>query len=351
MAKKKTKKAVKKSSATKGTKSTKKKAAKKTSKKKAASRKLRVATVKKLAFECDTMAEAQERLIKSAPSIAEAITSDVKIAAAWTRGRFLRNLAGHAGAIFSEVEAARELGLDPEELARRIKADAEVKDTWYQARIKTTVDVKRALVENAKAGKARAIETFEKMLVQEAGIGVVDFHRVTFEQMEDIAGVTRQTIYDWRTKYGLPQNSDNTIDLTAFVKWYETFVVKKLDGGKIKGSEPENPLQNVKAEKLRTELAAAKGQLLDRGEVVTGLLARYQNMINAQAKLIDQIALACAHQPAEKIRQALEKGFDEIKAAMCKVPEELRLPEAAGKLYVRLLKGLATEPAEGSEKR
>ena len=63
-------------------------------------------------------------------------------------------------------------------------------------------------------------------------------------------------------------------------------------------------------------------------------------MINAQTKLVDQIALACAHQPEERIRLELEKGFDEIKAAMCVVPDEIRLPEKAAKKFGQVLKML-----------
>lgn len=54
-----------------------------------------------------------------------------------------------------------------------------------------------------------------------------EFSHITTSQLVEITGKSIHTIYNWRTKCGLPRNIDKTFDLRIFFLWYEQFIRKK----------------------------------------------------------------------------------------------------------------------------
>lgn len=166
-----------------------------------------------------------------------------------------------------------------------------------------------------------------------------DYRRITLKQLVEITGRTRRTIYDWLKK-GLQRNADGSFYLPIFLTWFERYTIEKLPP---KAVAATNPLQAMKAERLELDLARQRNQLLDRGEVIAGQIARYQNLMNSLTHKAEELALLCNGQPQAKMAELLNNFFDEVLHQQCQVPEELRLPEDAEKQLVKLLKNLRPE--------
>jgi len=163
-----------------------------------------------------------------------------------------------------------------------------------------------------------------------------DYRRVTLKQLVEITGRTRRTIYDWLKK-GLQRNADGSFYLPSFLIWFERYTIEKLPP---KAVAAANPLQAMKAERLEMDLARQRNQLLDRGEVIAGQIARYQNLMNSLTHKAEELALLANGQPKGKIAEMLNDFFDEVLRQQCQVPEELRLPEEAERQFAKLLRSL-----------
>ena len=166
-----------------------------------------------------------------------------------------------------------------------------------------------------------------------------DYRRITLKQLVEITGRTRRTIYDWLKK-GLQRNADGSFYLPIFLTWFERYTIEKLPP---KAVAAANPLQAMKAERLELDLAQARNQLLDRGEVIAGQIARYQNLMNSLTHKAEELALLCNGQPQAKMAEMLNLFFDEVLRQQCQVPEELRLPPEAEKQFAKLLTNLKPE--------
>lgn len=166
-----------------------------------------------------------------------------------------------------------------------------------------------------------------------------DYRKVSLQQLVEITGRTRRTIYDWLKK-GLQRNADGSFYLPSFLIWFERYTIEKLPP---KAVAAANPLQAMKAERLELDLARARNQLLDRGAVIAGQIARYQNLMNSLTHKAEELALLCNGQPQAKMAELLNRFFDEVLQQQCQVPEELRLPEDAEKQFEKLLNSLRPE--------
>ncbi len=51
----------------------------------------------------------------------------------------------------------------------------------------------------------------------------VNLRRLSVKQMLELTGVSRQTLYNWRTRYSLRRNDDKTFDLAVFLPWLVEF--------------------------------------------------------------------------------------------------------------------------------
>ena len=295
------------------------------------------AAVKLLGLETGNFAEADERAGLDRP-LARLLAKNKKLSAAWERGRFLRDLGELAATAVTINEAEGSLQLEAGTLKTMLADDREAADIWNSARLATTIEIKKALVAQAVSGKPMAARQIENILRREIARPRADFHHLSIELMVELTGKTRQTVHSWYSKHGLPRNSDKTFDLTVFLNWFEEFTLKKAG----KSTAPQsvfdtNPLAAKKAEKLTMEIAAQKGQLLPRSEVIAGLLARHQAMINAMARKAGPLAMSCHGQTTDKIAGMLEKFFDEVKRDQCQVPDEFGLPPEAMKKLIELM--------------
>ena len=349
--------------------------------------------LKRAGAECADFTEAEQQLGLSKP-LTEIFAKHAKLAAAFERGRLIKNLSELASTAVTVAEAEEQLSLSPGQLAEMIENDTEISDTWGQARLAMILEVKGALTEEAKKARPAAVKQIEKIITTELAGSRGDLERVTIDQLAAVTGKTRQTIhnwvtksgldrngdktfnlavffawfyeyarsidseklsieqlaavtgktrrtiYDWTTKHGMPQNSDRTYSITRFVAWYEGFINKKLTPS---AAISTDPLKLAKAEKLELELANQRGHLLDRSMVVAGIIARYQQLVNSLNRKASDLAIGCANQPATAIAETLEDFFGQLKNQLCQVPSELRLATAAAAKLRELLEMIEPE--------
>lgn len=271
--------------------------------------------------------------------LAEYLKKNKDLAAAWERGRFLRHLKELASTAVTISEAENTLELQPGQLKKMIETDPEIAELWNGERLAVIVALKKAMVEKAKEGKLNAIKQIEYLLRNEiAGREQIDFKRVTITQLCELTGRTRQSVHDWYTKHGLNRNSDKTFDLYDFIPWYANFIItKKADAPGRPAAGRIDPLRDVRAQNLQLDLEHKRGQLLDRQQVIAGLLARSQTLINSLDRKAEDLAALCNNRPMVKIIEILDNFFDDVRRQQCTVPEFLNLPEKAKEKYEELM--------------
>ena len=203
---------------------------KKKAKKKAKNKKKRkarppvdVAEVRRLGLESENLTVA-DAAIKPRRSMSDLFKKYPELQDAWDRGRFLRNLRDLASTRATIPEAAERLGFETaRDLRKLLDEDVEVADLWKQARLAVTLELKTAVMDAAREGKADAIRAVEDMLQNEKEQIGADLARITILQLVKITGRNRRTIHNWFVKFGLPRNLDKTFDLSIFFVWFEDF--------------------------------------------------------------------------------------------------------------------------------
>lgn len=301
------------------------------------------AEVKQLGLECENMTQADSRkdhITRDTKSLSEILDKHPKLKAAWCRGRFLRNLRDLARTGASITQAANKLKLaNTRILMTMIEEDIEVGDLWDQTRLEVYIDIKTAIIESAKEGKADAVRSVEKFLLEEQTQPDFDASHMTTLQLTELIGKTRNTIHEWVTKYGLPRNTDKTFDLSIFFSWFEDYLLKRISLGE-KSVAMLDPLRQIRAEKLKVELASHKNELVDRNEVVIQQVAWVQNLISICERNVEELSRLCCNQPQEKIKEIHRVFFRELHAAAVNIPNELHLPAAQEKKLKKILKEL-----------
>lgn len=291
------------------------------------------ADVRRLGLECESLpaAESEVKLpgrysVKKSPRRLSAIFKEYpQLQEAWDRGRFLRDLKAVARTGASVPEAAKKLGFAHGRVLRTmIDEDPEVKDLWKQTRLEVYVEIKTALVGEAKDGNQAAIKTVEKFLLEEKEHPAFDPAHITLLQLKELTGKDPKTIYDWRTKAGLPRNADKTFDLGIVWAWHEGYLLKKITAEKAPVAS-RDPLREVRAEKLRVELAKHRNDLLVRSEVICSQIAWAQNVRGFLERGVGELARLCSNQPRERIAEIHRSFFRDLLAAVAKVPPELNL--------------------------
>ena len=302
---------------------------------------LDVTHVKLLGLTCSSIAEAETKLQKKM-DLTKILTKYEELDAAWNRGRFLRNLRALASVAVTVSEAAEKLGLaNSQELYNMLDTDREVADTWGQARQEAFIKIKFALIKQANEGNQAAIRAIEPFLQDELHqrTDYFDFSYLSTNQLAQLTGKTRQTIYKWRTQHGLPTNKDNSFDLHQVLPWLEKFIIQKITD-RFKGDEKLDPLKQAKAERLEMELKKHRGELLNREEVMAGLLARYQILLFWAERRPDELGRLCQGQKPERITKLIKEAVIELRRDLCQVPEELQLSDKASKLFQKVLDNL-----------
>jgi len=325
-----------------GKKKTKKKT--KTKKKRKARLPVEEAEVRRLGLESENLTEA-DATITTRISMADLFKKYPELKAAWDRGRFLRNLRDRARSGASIPEAAMRLGFaSARELQAIINEDVEVADLWKQTRFAVTLDLKAAVMDAAREGKADAIRAVEAMLQNEKETAGADFTRITTHQLVEITGRVRRTIHDWVTKFGMPRNVDKTFDLSFVWAWFEDFLLKGSEKMEGPGIHPLKALNlKMKTEKLRVELARHRNETLDRKAVIIQLVAWAQHLVAYCYRHNEELSRLCIGQPREKVLEIHRQFFRDLHASIARVPKELRLSDDKGKELDAFLLSLKPE--------
>lgn len=302
--------------------------------------------VRAAAIASPTMAEA-EAVLKIKKPLAEILALHSVLHAAWERGRFLKNIQQLAATAATITEACEALSLEPGTLDEMLKSDIEVADIWKEARTATIIKIKTARVDSAIGGNATAAKQVEAILRREIVHPAVDFTHLTTDQMISITGKSRQTIHDWQTKYSMPRNSDKSFNLASFIVWFEGYVFKKADNGSGPAVVKLDPLRQSKADELQMRLDKQRGQLLDRGMVIAGMVARHQSLVSSLDRKSEQLSLACVGKPQPQIASVLDDFFSQVRDSMCQVPETLRLSADHARQLSNLLEDLKPKGSDG----
>lgn len=315
---------------------------KKTKKKRKARPPVEKAEVRRLGLESENLTAA-DAAITTRRSMADLLKKYPELKAAWERGRFLRNLRDLARTRASIPETAKRLGF---ESARALQAlmdeDVEVADLWDQTQLAVTLELKTAVMDAAREGKADAIRAVEAMLQSEKETAGADLTRITTRQLVEITGRARRTIHDWVNKFGMPRNVDKTFDLSIFLAWFEDYLLGKSG----KEEVPEvilDPYRAMKVEKLKAELARHRNETLDRKAVIIQLVAWAQHLVSYCNRHNDELSRLCIGQPRVKVLEIHRQFFRELHAAIARVPKELHLSDDKEKELVAFLKSLKPE--------
>ncbi|MGA1979477.1 MAG: hypothetical protein ABSG99_02775 [Sedimentisphaerales bacterium] len=195
-----------------------------------------------------------------------------------------------------------------------------------------------------KAALEQAVSARVEDIIRQrfAGLGAKkthkDYRRVTFDQLAEIAGVKRRTVYFWIDNKGLKREDDGSFWLPTFFGWFEEYTK-----GKVLERLPDrqmNPYQAGRAKELAMHIAKEEHQLLDRTEVMAGQVARHQNLINSFTHKAEELAMEAHGQPEAVIAKMLGDFFDEVLRQQCQVGEQLHLPEEKAKQFGELLRNL-----------
>jgi len=290
---------------------------------------LTAVAVKSLGYECENLTAADDA---SGLGITLAglfrYKKYAKLKAAWQRGQFLRNLKALAGVVETVSEAARKLELSSgQELRDILDTDIEAANIWNQTRLDTKIKAREGLIAAAAEGNQAAIRAIENYLRddQRPAAGGADFHKLIQKSVADLFDVDRLTVRNWTDRHNCPRNTDGTFDLASVIRWWKDFE-KRKSGTHVEASDK---LRDLKAEEKKLDLLERQHSLLDREEVIAGLVARAQNMVAAFNYKRRELANMVHNQTIEGVEDILGRFFEDLQRQQLEVPEFLELPEAA----------------------
>lgn len=290
---------------------------------------LTAATVREAAMACETMAQAEGRL--GVEDLAAVLEKSKRLAAAWEKGRKLRDIRELAVTPICMEEASKRLGLGESGLAKLYKRDPEVRDLWDRGQVEMLVKLKQGLMTRATAGHANALQTVEQILTgkfSKATGGPADFTRLTPTQMEAATGIARQQILRWHKSHGLARNADGTYSLPAFIAWLKQFEVDKI--GRAVGTAGIDPLREQKARKAKVEADLAEGRVVSREWFLRTLMTQTAWLVQllSEAKAEEWAALH-EGRTAPQLKEMYLAAFLDLREQWCVCPAEVPIPPAA----------------------
>lgn len=304
------------------------------------------ARIKLLGLECNSITEAQVKLNPDGDkeiNLVKLLAQHDQLQEAWKRGRFLRTLRGLAATGTEKAVAATRLGFEnPAGLDDLFVNDLEAADIWHNSQQDAFIKMQFSLYRLAEKGNHQAIKAMKEIIKAEhvKQTNGANFHRVTHKQMLELLNINKTVLYYWRTTCGLKTNDDGTYDLAVFLVWYKQYYEGLAAGKKKEASHASDPLKSAKAEKLEMEIQRQRGQLLNRDEVLAGLLARHQVLITWASHRPADLGRLCQGQKADRIEKLIRKSIDELRNNLCNVPAELQLPPGIEKEFIELMKKL-----------
>lgn len=292
------------------------------------------AVVKRLAFSCENMTDAAV-LVKG--NLVDRLTRSKALRGAWYRGRFLRDISSFAAVAMTKAEVADRLDL-PLGAFERLLSDPEAADVWTRAQRNTLVELKTGILTAAKAGKAAALKSFERILQEERPAGELDIYSLSIDQMCQVAGVTRVTLHKWVSDNGLTRKGDKTFDLRVFIQWFEGFCQRKVNvTPQVSASDEHRDIKTARLKRLYDE---ERGKLVERAAVIAGYVGRLQWDNEFYDRNIDGVCDKCANLPKQGVREILDKFQDERRLELSKVKIEMKLTKEQHAELERFLKKL-----------
>ena len=316
------------------------------------------AFARRLGYKCTDMAMADLVLHRYRPRLRKTMAfycqKYSEIGEAFDRGRLLFNLTDAARGVQTVSQAAKLLGFEHGRALRELlDTDSEINSVWEQNRIKTGARAKKALVKSAEQGNQAAIKAVEAFLYDEGegttGRGVnINYQSLGIDQTAKLFSVTRQTIYVWYTKNGLPRNGDGTINLKEARKWFEAFTRSKVTEGAV---IPADSLRDLKAEQMRMNLAVRRHELLEQAEVTAGLAERWQKITAAFKYRTRELASMVHNQTVDGCVDILGRFFAELQAGWLEVPEFLHLSPKAQEKFIELMEAIRSNGTTEENKK
>ncbi len=287
---------------------------------------------------CESIEAAAEKLgVADLPAL---LAAKPKLAAAWERGRFLRQVrtVGLKGIVAEEADRFFEPALTRGELLERLKHDKVLHDVWTSAALEAKLAVREGLIQRARRGEADAkvMELYERLLVESpARAESLDWENLTTTQLEQATGIHRNQWRRWEEKNGCPRRPNRRYSLPAVIAWLRVYE----DTGGVKLERGMDPLRAAKVEEKELDLAERRHQLLDREQVIVGIVMRYQRLAQARQRAGD-LALQLQGQDVDHTEQLLGDFLDSLCCQQIEDFAELHLAAPALSLFAKLLETL-----------
>jgi len=305
------------------------------------------ADVKRLAFTYDSIAQADQQAGTTEPLI-DLLAAYPGLMAAWGRGELLRRLQACASVLDNVHDVARELGFAKGGDVRAwFDGDREAQDLWRQTRMTTRKRAMGAMVKAAIDGNQRAIQIVAAKMeedLEEKNAGRRDWNIVTLNQIVELTGRSRQTVYSWRDKHGMPSmgvNKATRVDLRKFWPWFEEYSRRLITKGvKVTPSPPPLTQRKIRREDLQYKRDI--GDLLERGHVIAWQISVIKIVLNAFVRIPDLVNLMF-NQSREVMVRILEDFQGDMVQKLEKIPDVLQLEPPAEAKLVELYEALNEE--------
>lgn len=314
--------------------------------------KLTQADCQRLGYDYADIAEADKAAGLSA-NLSKYLSKHPKLRQAYDRGRLLKALSETApnSLIYEAATQLKHLGFTQfktgQDIRNFLDSDPEANELWETARVRAAIENRKNLRAAAGGGNVKAIELLDKLLAdrqKETSETGVSFNRIGVNQMAELFGVTRTTIYEWRTQKAMPVNVDGSFDLHTAIPWFEDYTLKKAVRGR-EAISALNPFQTVKTERERLKLEQDRGELIGREAFIAWRCAILQNIVNAFNAITD-LANRVFGQTREEIVDRLEEFRDDVMAKLQHVPAELKLSKEAQAKLMELYEIIGPETGD-----
>ena len=306
---------------------------------------LRERDLRRAASQKKALPDIAEALGVALGRLTEALAKRPRLRAAYDRGRLLYRVRRLSYIGSSYDEAARSLGREPAAFRRLVEGDPELLDTWRSGRTESLQALTAALWTQAQSGSVPAIRTAIERLQADLGPRSVDLRSLRVGETAAAFGVSRQSIHDWSRK-GCPRNADGTFPLAELIEWRVAQLLER--SGERPAATAESRFRAARAEAAEMDLRERRGQLLDRREVVVGIIARVHRFVQIQEGEATALAGELAGKPPELIADILQRRFVAWRRMMIPELKALRLPTDAEAELAGLLDRLAAGGGGGS---
>jgi hypothetical protein len=173
------------------------------------------------------------------------------------------------------------------------------------------VTLKQQWLAKAGEGNVRAIAQVQAALQNEIAHAAMDIHTVPEAKMEEIAGVTRQTLNRWLREEKMPRNAgEATYDLPTVWSWFGDFVKRRCQGT---SAQPVNPLQLEKAKDLEMRRRQRQGELVELAAVEAGWLVRERALVSVLERVPEQYAAMAAGKTRQQLLPMFKALVDDIR--------------------------------------